>query len=96
MDAPMNAAMNVCGVLVHAVPDRVDEVAAALARLPGVELHGRADAGRLIVTVEDTAHSAACDGLAQIHALPGVVSAALVYHHFEPDGDAAGAVVKEA
>ena len=88
--------MNICGVLVHAVPDRVDEVAAALARLPGVELHGRADAGRLIVTVEDTADGAASDALARIHALPGVVAAALVYHHFEPDGDAAGTVAKEA
>lgn len=89
------ASMNICGVLVHAVPDRVDDVAAALARLPGVELHGRGDAGRLIVTVEDSANGAASDGLARIHALPGVVSAALVYHHFEPDG-MSGAAVREA
>ncbi len=88
--------MNICGVLVHAVPDRVEDVAAALACLPGVELHGRADAGRLIVTVEDTGGQAASDGLARIHALPGVVSAALVYHHFEPGGIEPGAAVKEA
>jgi periplasmic nitrate reductase NapD len=88
--------MNICGVLVHANPDRVAEVTAALARLPGVDLHGAAEAGRIIVTVEDTAMGAASDGLAQIHALPGVVSAALVYHHFEPDGIESGAVAKEA
>ncbi len=88
--------MNICGVLVHADPDRVDDVAAALARLPGVELHGRGEAGRLIVTVEDTAAGAASDGLAQIHARPGIVSAALVYHHFEPDGVASGEIAKEA
>lgn len=87
--------MNICGVLVHAVPGRVEGVAAALEGLPGVELHARADAGRLIVTVEDTEGASAVDGLAKIHGLPGVVSAALVYHHFEPDGDA-GAVAKEA
>lgn len=87
--------MNICGVLVHAVPDAAHEVAEALARLPGVELHAQPDAGRLIVTVEDTEQASAVDGLAKIHALPGVVSAALVYHHFEPDSDA-GAVAKEA
>ena len=87
--------MNICGVLVHAVPAEVGDVAVALARLPGVELHAHAQAGRLVVTVEDTADTSAVDGLRQIHALPGVVSAALVYHHFEPDDDA-GAVAKEA
>jgi nitrate reductase NapD len=88
--------MNICGVLVHAVPDKAGQVATALAELPGVELHARADAGRLIVTVEDTDQSSALDGMAKIHALPGVVSAALVYHHFEPDEIGAGAVAKEA
>ena len=88
--------MNICGVLVHAMPDRVADVATALARLPGVELHGEAEAGRLIVTVEDSSAGAASDGLAQIHALPGVVAAALVYHHFEPDEIEPGAVAKEA
>ncbi len=88
--------MNICGVLVHAQPSEVDRIAAALAGLPGVELHGQADAGRLIVTVEDTAQTSAVDGLTQIHALPGVVSAALVYHHFEPDQIEAGDAAKEA
>lgn len=77
--------MNICGVLVHSVPDRVAEVAAALRRIPGSELHDCADGGRLIVTVEDTATASAADGLTAIHALPGVLAAALVYHHFEPD-----------
>ena len=87
--------MNVCGVLVHAFPDRVAEVAAAIARIPGGELHGHAEDGRLIVTLEDTASAAAIDGLASIHTLPGVVAAALVYHQFEP-GEAPGAPGTEA
>ncbi len=88
--------MNICGVLVHAFPDRVAEVASGLAALPGVELHGEAEGGRLIVTVEDTGETAAVDGLAAIHKLPGVVAAALVYHQFEPDDLVAGTDVKEA
>lgn len=83
--------MNICGVLVHALPDRVAEVAAALQHIPGGELHGYAENGRLIITIEDTATAAAVDGLAAIHALPGVVAAALVYHQFEPGHDELGA-----
>ncbi len=77
--------MNICGVLVHAVPDRLAEVSAALARVPGAEVHGEADNGRLIVTVEDTPNGAAVDGLSAIHRLPGVVAAALVYHYCEDE-----------
>lgn len=78
--------MNICGVLVHTQPDRVAEVAAALRRIPGSELHHCASGGgRLIVTLEDTTTASAADGLSAVHALPGVVAAALVYHHFEPE-----------
>ena len=88
--------MNICGILVHAYPDNVTEVASALGRIPGVELHGQADGGRLIVTIEDTTSSSAIDGLGAIHALPGVVAAALVYHHFDSVPGEAGTHAMEA
>ena len=75
--------MNVCGVLVHAMPSRVEEVREALAALDGVEVHQIADGGRIVVTLEDTPTSAAVDQLASIHGTGGVVAAALVYHQFE-------------
>lgn len=77
--------MNICGVLVHAHPDRESDVAAAIARLEGAELHRTVPDGRMVVTVEDTAESSAGDTVLALHRLPGVLSAALVYHHFEPD-----------
>lgn len=76
--------MNICGVLIHAHPDRGDEVAKAIERVDGAELHHTTPDGRMIVTVEDTSESNASDGVLAIHRLPGVLSAALVYHHFEP------------
>jgi nitrate reductase NapD len=88
--------MNICGVLVHAHPDRATTVAAALTQIAGCELHGNADGGRLIVTLEDTQTTLALTGLEQIHRTPGVIAAALIYHHFEPDNENAGAVAKEA
>lgn len=76
--------MNICGVLVHAMPDRLAAVTSALAEIEGAEIHQIAEGGRIIVTLEDTAGSLALDKLASIHRVDGVVAAALVYHHFEP------------
>lgn len=75
--------LNMCGVLVHAMPQRFDEVQAALARMAGVVVHRVLPQGRLIVTVEDTEAASAIDTLSAMHAVPGVVAAALVYHQFE-------------
>ncbi len=77
--------MNVCGILVHAHPDRIDAVEAGIGAIPGVETHGRAAGARLIVTIEDTPDMSAADALAQLNKVPGVIAAALVYHEFDPD-----------
>lgn len=76
--------MNICGVLVHALPAKLDAVIGALSSLDGVEVHRTADGGRIVVSVEDTETTLAIDTLSAIHRLDGVVAAALVYHHFEP------------
>ena len=82
---------NICGVLVHAMPNRVAEVRAKLEAIDGVEVHEVADAGRVVVTLEDRPGSPAIDQLSAIHCIEGVVAAALVYHHFEPAQQAAAA-----
>ena len=79
----MSTIHNVCGVLVHTHPERTDEVAAALARIPGVEVHGRAGGARLIVTVEDSTAMTGADALAELNRQPGVIAAALVYHELD-------------
>lgn len=78
--------MNVIGVLVHAAPGAADSVAAALGELPGVEVHARADDGRLVVTATDIEGRFASDSLMAMQQISGVVSAALVYHASEPEG----------
>ena len=39
--------MNICGVLVHANPNKMTSVLGALAELEGVEVHRTADGGRI-------------------------------------------------
>lgn len=81
--------MNVCGVLVHANPSRLDDVVAAMQDLDGVEVHQAAPGGRVVVTLEDTDKTLALDTLTAIHRLDGIIAASLVYHCFEPASEAA-------
>jgi len=84
--------MNISSVLVNARPEVLPQVQGKLLALSGVEVHAATDKGQLIVTIEadsDQADSdrAAADMFTTISRQPGVLSAALVYHQFEPDPD---------
>lgn len=74
---------NICGVVVHTRPEQLRTVQAILTTLPGVEVHGSNDNGRLIVTVEDAPEQSCADTLGALHRVAGVVSASLVYQHGE-------------
>jgi nitrate reductase NapD len=76
------------GIVVTTAPERRDEVAGALAALPGVEVY-RTDhrTARIIVVQEALTIDDEADGMRRIRALPGVIDTSLVYHYF---GDAAG------
>ena len=74
---------NICGVLIHAKPERLAEVKAALATLDGVELHQESPDGRLILTVEDTEDEWAGQIITRFPTIGGVLSASLIYHHCE-------------
>lgn len=79
----VNRPDNICGVLVHARPAERLGVARRLGELPGVEVHVTGDDGKLIVTVEDTAQTLAGPTIEGFIQMPGVLSVALAYHHFD-------------
>ncbi len=85
----MSDGVNIAGVLVHAKADELDSVRDVLAGLPGVDLHQTLDDGRLIITIEDVPDHSAGDTILAVHRIPGVIAAALVYHHFEADAPSA-------
>ncbi|CAA7616603.1 conserved hypothetical protein [Candidatus Terasakiella magnetica] len=82
---PREQVENICGVLVHAKPERRYDVHDALTRMPGVEVHTMTDDGRLIVTVEDADGNWAGSTITSFNDVQGVLSVALVYHHFDTD-----------
>lgn len=83
--APPAKPVNICGVLVHVVPADRFRLRDALEALPGVEVHAMADEGKLVVVVEDTEDDLASATINRINDIKGVLSVALVYHHFDSE-----------
>ena len=75
---------HVSSLVVHVRPERCADVLAALAGMQGVEVHGGASSGKLVVTLETVSQQEVVLRMGAIGELPGVLSTALVYHHFEP------------
>jgi len=75
--------MNISGVLVKAYPQHLPSITEALDTMDGVEVHGNNRDGRIVVTVEQNNANDISDTLVQIQDVPGVLSAAMIYHQFE-------------
>lgn len=79
--------MNISSLLVNTRPEVQQQVQDGLLLLDGVEVHAASENGQLVVTIEADSDRAAADMFTRISQQPGVLSAALVYHQFEPDPD---------
>jgi periplasmic nitrate reductase NapD len=78
--------MNLSGIVVICQPQNLTAVSAALAELPGVEVHFEdRDQGKIIVVQEALSIAAEMNGLLRIKAVPGVILADMLYHYFEED-----------
>ncbi len=77
--------MNISGVLIHARPENCERVKLQLEQIDGVEVHTSTGDGKLIVTVEASGDRTAADTVYKLQDMPGVISASMVYHHFEDD-----------
>ena len=78
---------NVCGVLVHAHNNKVEEVKKLLELQEGVEVHAVTGNGRLIVTVENNKRKTVGDRIMGFYEVPGVLSAAMIYQYSDNDLD---------
>ncbi|BCB27673.1 sorbose reductase [Sulfurimicrobium lacus] len=79
--------MHISGVVVHARPGRAAQAHQQLAAVAGVEVHVSDVEGKLIVTLEQENEQSTVDTFGRLNELPDVLSATMVYHHFEPDTD---------
>lgn len=79
--------INICGCLVHTLPERTEAVVQAINDTEGGEVHAQQD-GRIVVTIEDTETLKASEQIMQMHQIPGVLTVTLTYHSFEDLDDA--------
>ncbi|MEM5277275.1 chaperone NapD [Cupriavidus taiwanensis] len=80
---PASAEWHIAGIVVHALPDRLAQVRAAIEAIAGAEIHAVSDSGKLVVTLEAPSSRAIAAHLTFLHQFDGVLSAALVYQHNE-------------
>ncbi len=76
--------IHVSSLVVHSRPRQAMAVAARLREMPGVEIRGGVEAGKLVVTLETASEAEVVERLNAIQVIDGVLAATLVFHHFEP------------
>ncbi|MBB3018181.1 nitrate reductase NapD [Microvirga lupini] len=80
----MNGECHISSLVVHSRPDQVQSILEGIRSVQGAEVHGGADTGKLIVTLETDTESQVVERINAIQLLDGVLAATLVFHHFEP------------
>jgi nitrate reductase NapD len=75
---------HVCGMLLHARPEKTPGVAAALHELEGVELHAN-EGGRMVVTIEGGDYEYCAGMMTRLACLDGVSSSSLIYHQIDKE-----------
>ena len=81
---------HVSSLIVHGAGERLPAISAAIAALPGAEVHASDGTGKLVITLETASEAEISKRIDAIRALAGVFAASLVYHEVE------GAVPEEA
>ena len=82
--SPAPTEAHVSSLVLHVRPENDVEVRAALAAMPGVEVPA-SSGGKLVVTLETASEADIVTCMNEMSLLPGVLSAALVFHHFETE-----------
>lgn len=77
--------MNISGVLIATVPEKRDATIAALKGFEGLEIHHVLDDGKIIAVLERENTHEEVKAVRKIYNIEGVISAVMVYHHFEDE-----------
>ncbi len=75
--------VHISSMVVHARPDHLQSVKNKIEQLPGTEVRGETDSGKLVVVLETQSQSYITDIIEKINNFEYVLSTALVYHQIE-------------
>lgn len=74
---------HVAGIVVQAMPERVEEIAAFVGSIADAQVHASGAMGKLVVTLEAPTNRAIAAHLDTIQRTQGVLAATLVYQRHE-------------
>ena len=75
--------VHISSMVVQAMPDYLQAVKSDIEKLPGAEIHGESESGKLVVVLESQTQTYITDVIEKIRDIDHVLSTALVYHHIE-------------
>lgn len=75
--------LHISSMVVHAKSEHLAGVKKGIEQLPGTEIHGESENGKLVVVLETQDQGYITDTIEKINNLEHVLSTALVYHHIE-------------
>ncbi len=76
--------VHISSMVVLTRPENLQVVKEYIERLPGVEIHGESETGKLVVVLESDRQTYITDVIETISNIEHVLSAVLVYHQIEP------------
>ncbi|MBM0490229.1 sorbose reductase [Aeromonas jandaei] len=79
----MSQEFHVSSLVVLTQPTLRHQIAEEITALDGAEIHAITNEGKLVVTLEGSSQRPIMAAIDAIQAMPGVLSAALIYHQFD-------------
>ena len=83
MKAEVGEEFHISSFVVRCLPEKLRDIMAAVAALPGVEIHGNDGCGKFIALLELESDRMLMDTITAIELIKGVVNTSMVYHHAE-------------
>lgn len=78
--------MNISGIIIRTFPEKMDSVIAALSSHNHTEIYEtQKETGKIIAVIEEENTEREVEKFKTIHNIPGVISVAMAYHHFEDE-----------
>lgn len=75
--------MGICSMVVHTKPENIQSVCQALEAMEGVEVHAQSKEGKLVVCIDHPEPKVCSRSMMEMHNVPGVINASLIYEYFE-------------
>jgi len=79
--------MNISSLVVRAHPDQLSAVQAHIEAMPGAEVHGASVEGKMVVTLEGEYRKHLAEAITEMHNIPGVLSASMVFEQTDTDSE---------